>query len=66
MDATIVINTKTYTIIKREDIGYGAERVTLETKSGTRKTALFFNGEFDVWETKPRHTNKFSRVNMRS
>ena len=67
MNATITISSKKYTIVKREAF-YGnasVERVTLEDAKGNTRTAMFYDGEFDVFETKPRTNNKFSRVNMR-
>jgi hypothetical protein len=66
MNASIVINGKTFSIISRQTVYENVERVTLESANGSRKTAMFYAGAFDVWETKDRPHSKFTRVNMRS
>lgn len=62
---TVIINGKSYTVVGVDyDFGNGVQRVTLQATNGAQKRAMFYNGEFDVWDT-PKKGNKFSRVNMR-
>lgn len=62
----MIINKKAYTVIRRDSVGDDSERVTLVTTGGIWKTAMFYKGQFDSWETKPRSHSKYRRVNMRS
>lgn len=48
----ITINKRKYTVKSVFDFEDGHSlRVFVETKNGDSKTALFYDGEFDVWES---------------
>lgn len=52
LGTTITINKRTYTVRGIFNFNDGHSiRVTVEAKNGDWKTALFYDGEFDVWES---------------
>jgi hypothetical protein len=64
---TVTINNRTYTVISRRVFG-DVEYVYVEQKNGSRKTAQFYEGQFDCWQDSGlnKGINQFSRVNMRA
>lgn len=63
----MTINKRQYTVTAIETLWDDGDiaRVLLTSASGQNKRAMFFKGEFDVWDTPPKSKSKFSRVNMR-
>lgn len=47
--AVVTINKRAYAIRERQQFD-GWERVQLTSMSGSLKSAIFVNGEFDCWE----------------
>lgn len=68
MNETILINKRSYTVVRVETpfADKSITRVTLATKSGDIKIAMFSDGNFDEWDNPPKPKTSYSRVNMRS